>query len=173
MRLFEIVRPQLLYHGTDIGNLVSILEEDFMRASEPRNPAWGGRGPEWEPAGPRFTRNAPTAMYFANPGFDEGIGGIIALDRTAISARYKIVPFHDTVTITHDGGREYEEIVVAPQGLRSVSRYISAIILPKSRIFNTLEHIDMLVKDNFFPSVKEGQRMMRLLLDHPKRVERI
>jgi hypothetical protein len=173
MRLYELIRQQYLYHGTDIGNLASIIDEDFMKASQPRNPAWGGRGPEWEPAGPRFTRNAPTAMYFANPGFDEGVGGIIALDKTMVASRHKIVPFHDTVTITHDGGREYEEIVVAPQGLTPISRYLAAIILPKSRIMYVLTHIDMLVKDRFFPSVKEGQRLMRLLYDHPKRVDRL
>lgn len=169
--LTEAVKSAYLYHGTDIGNLVSIIREDRMHSSSPRDVNRGGRGPEWEPEGVRLSRSAKTAMYFANPGFDEGIGGVLAFSRDKLKTRYKVVPFHDTITITWGDQREQEEIVATPE-LKPVSRYLEAILLSNERIRNVINNMDELVDDNFFKTRDDGIAAMEMLWDHPKRVNR-
>ena len=126
MRYHEIIQPELdegrdapLFHFTDIETLAAkILPENVLRASNPSMAR--GSGDDGAGKSVSFTRNLNTAFF-------KGLGGVLIINQTALSHRYKIVPqYGDSPKFASwDSQKEQEERVYSD--IAPLNRYVKAV----------------------------------------------
>jgi hypothetical protein len=156
MRLVE-GRDAPLFHGSPLCNLIRIVMDDRMQLNR--------RGFI------SLSRYYHVAKYFQEWSDSPGYGGILVLDQTKLSQRYKIQPVHDTANIDdaafHD---EAEERVFQP--IAPLSNYLLSININRAAIKRALTDQEYRDESEDYAEVFAGKRKLfltgvRMLLKHP------
>lgn len=128
MKLSQLTegRDAPLYHGTNLINFVSIMNDGYIGGGDNTDAMY-------DPLGATLTIRASRDYELAKTTF--GIrGGVFELDQRKIAQRYRIIPFQDEdAGATRDtGASEYEEVIVADK--LPIDRYMTRFFVSKSDV---------------------------------------
>jgi hypothetical protein len=118
IQLREQRRPKVIYHGTSVWHMASIVTENVMHEGA----HWGRPN---EPHGPRFTKNAKVARTFISYSAPDWlIGGVLAMSYDALDAKYEVVDYQDVDMEGNPWPQDEREVVVVTPQIKPVSNFL-------------------------------------------------
>ena len=141
---------ELLFHGTGIYCLASIIAEDRLLAGT----HWGK--PD-EPHGPRFSEEYEIAKGFCAYNIPEGEGGVLIVNAHKLSKNYTLRPYRDRYYSGEQMQDEKEIVAIAFQ-IEHFSKYLESIIVDESIIdlAFTSEYMDYSKSEGGWPFGEEA-----------------